>query len=48
MIERRLTTHRTGARVSLPFIVNLAVAGLDARPVNLGVRQLPNALSLII
>ncbi len=33
-MAHRLTTHSTGARVSLPFIVNLAVAQLNARPVN--------------
>jgi hypothetical protein len=37
-VERNLTTHSTGARVSLPFIVNLSVARADARPVNSGVR----------
>ena len=31
-----LTTHSTGARVSLPFIINLSVAALCARPVNSG------------
>ena len=36
---RRLTTHSTGARVSLIFIVNLAVAQLNTRPVNSGVRR---------
>ena len=35
----RLTTHSTGARVSLAFIENLSVAGLCARPVNSGVRR---------
>jgi hypothetical protein len=34
---RNLTTHSTGARVSLPVIVDLAIAGLNARPVNSGV-----------
>jgi hypothetical protein len=33
-----LTTHSTGARVSDPFIVELAVAQLCARPVNSGDR----------
>jgi hypothetical protein len=35
---RNLTTHWTGARVSRSFIVELAIAGLNARPVNSGVR----------
>ena len=35
-----ITTHSTGARVSLIFIVNLSVAALNARPVNSGVRRL--------
>jgi hypothetical protein len=39
---RNLTTHSTGARVSRSFIVELAVAGLCARPVNSGVRFLLN------
>jgi hypothetical protein len=34
---RGLTTHSTGARVSLLFIVNLSVMRLNARPVNSGV-----------
>ena len=42
---RRLTTHSTGARVSWSFIVNLAVSGLNARPVNSGVRFLLNGLT---
>jgi hypothetical protein len=37
---RHLTTHSTGARISLPFIVNLSVMAWCARPVNSGVRQL--------
>ena len=37
---RHLTTHSTGARVSLAFIVNLAVPTLNARPVNSSVRRL--------
>ena len=37
---RNLTTHSTGARVSISLIVKLAVAGLCARPVNSGVRFL--------
>ena len=32
-----LTTHSTGARVSLSFIEDLSVAALNARPVNSGV-----------
>jgi len=34
---RRLTTHSTGARVSLIFIVNLNLSALCARPVNSGI-----------
>jgi hypothetical protein len=37
---RGLTTHSTGARVSLLFIVNLSVMRLNARPVNSGVGSL--------
>jgi hypothetical protein len=37
--QRNLTRHSTGARVSGSLIVELAVAGLNARPVNSGVRQ---------
>jgi hypothetical protein len=37
-----LTIHSTGARVSLHFIVNLAVSVLNARPVNAGVMLLLN------
>jgi hypothetical protein len=33
-----LTTHSTEARVSHPLIVELAIARLNARPVNSGVR----------
>jgi hypothetical protein len=36
---RNLTTHSTGARISLDFIVNLPVMALNARPVNSGVRR---------
>jgi hypothetical protein len=36
---RNLTTHWTGARVSKPVIVELAIAVLNARPVNSGVRR---------
>ncbi|HEU0143437.1 MAG TPA: hypothetical protein VFQ47_01510 [Nitrososphaera sp.] len=39
-VERNLTTHWTGARVSVYFIVELFVAALSARPVNSSVRQL--------
>ena len=39
-IVPRLTTHSTGARISLIFIDNLAVMALCARPVNSGVRRL--------
>ena len=39
-VGRNLTTHSTGARVSNPLIVELAVAALCARPVNSGVRWL--------
>ena len=35
----RLTTHSTGARVSLHFIENLNLSALTARPVNSGVRH---------
>ena len=34
-----LTTHSTGARVSVSFIENLAVMALNARPVNSSVRR---------
>ena len=40
IITGSITTHSTGARVSLPFIVNLSVATLCARPVNSGVGRL--------
>ena len=40
-VGRSLTTHWTGARVSLAFIVNLSVPALCARPVNSGVMRLP-------
>jgi hypothetical protein len=40
---RRLTTHSTGARVSLAFIENLTVSALNARPVNSSVRFLSNS-----
>jgi hypothetical protein len=33
-VARNLTTHSTGARVNLAFIVNLSVPALNARPVN--------------
>jgi hypothetical protein len=33
----RLTTNSTGARVSLSLMLDLAVAQLNARPVNSGV-----------
>jgi hypothetical protein len=36
--RRPRTTHSTGARISQSFIVELAIAGLNARPVNSGVR----------
>ena len=36
---RGLTTHSTGARVGLIFIVNLSISALRARPVNSGVRH---------
>jgi hypothetical protein len=36
----RLTTHSTGARLSLSFIENLNLLALCARPVNSGVRCL--------
>jgi hypothetical protein len=36
---RNLTTHWTGARVSISLIVNLAVVQLNVRPVNSGVRR---------
>jgi hypothetical protein len=39
---RNLTSHSTGARVSVPFIENLSLAQLNARPVNSGVRFLLN------
>ena len=39
-VARGLTRHSTGARVSGSLIVELAVAVLNARPVNSGVRQL--------
>jgi hypothetical protein len=39
-IRGGLTTHWTGARVSNSLIVELAMAGLNARPVNSGVRPL--------
>jgi len=39
---RNLTTHSTGARVSMSFIENLCVSALIARPVNSGVRFLLN------
>jgi hypothetical protein len=39
MKTRRLTTHSTGARLSLPFIENLSAPTLNARPVNSGVRR---------
>src|ERR687884_1457810 len=44
MVQSRggLTTHSTGARVSLPFIVNLNGFGDSLRPVNSGVRLLIN------
>jgi hypothetical protein len=38
-VRRNLTTHSTGARVSISLIVELAVAVLSARPVNSGVRR---------
>ena len=37
--QRHLTTHSTGARVSLSFIVNLSVMQLNVRPVNSSVRR---------
>ena len=37
--RRCLTTHSTGARVSLHFIENLPLITLNARPVNSGVRR---------
>jgi hypothetical protein len=38
-VEVQLTTHPTGARVSLSFIVNLNLPALSARPVNCRVRR---------
>jgi len=40
MVGSDITTHWTEARVSLPFVRELAVAQLNARPVNSGVRLL--------
>ena len=40
LATRRITTHSTGARVSLALIVNLSVLALRARPVNSGVMPL--------
>jgi hypothetical protein len=41
-VARNLTTHSTEARVSWPLIVELAIAGLNARSVNSSVRFLLN------
>jgi hypothetical protein len=43
---RNLTTHSTGARISISFIVNSSLAALNARPVNSGVRLLSMAANL--
>ena len=39
-VARNLTTHSTGARVSLSFIENLNYFGGSSRPVNSGVMLL--------
>ncbi len=39
--SRHLTTHSTGARISVPLMLDLAVSALRARPVNSGVMPSP-------